>query len=234
MFDSALFNQAIILLDGSIDPSNVPTFLKSTLYILCKAAPVLGFFSLCAAIYSLHLGEKGHFFKWIAWAVLLLTLWSTLPLVMPSLSGEFATAQKMGAEAGTWGGKIETGLNEMKKFVSDYVIPVVAAFFVLKGIVEFSEGHRVLLSFGIAIALLTISTIETTLTNFTAGTSWGHAMAAIWREIATVYCPIFGLMAIIGAIINYARRKPVVPLVASAFMLLSVSGVWAVIKAVVR
>ena len=123
----------------------------------------------------------GDFQKWIVWSVILLTL--------PQLLAWFAAqginmpSQAAGQVASPWLAGMETSF---KSFVTGMVlgklVPVLAAWFVLKAALDASQGENPLGSIVTALFLLTVSSLVPLLQSFNSGTPvchGGHAGFAL-------------------------------------------------------
>src|SRR5437016_5640407 len=62
---------------------------------------------------------------------------------------------------------------------------------------------------------------------------WLWCLLALWNYLTGTILPAAAGLAVVGAIINYARQKPVLPLVYSALAFLSGSGLWRLVQAMV-
>ena len=58
-------------------------------------------------------------------------------------------------------------------------------------------------------------------------------LTSAWNFLAGTILPEAAGLAVAGAIFNYARHRPFMPLVASGLAFLSVSGIWKLIQAMV-
>jgi len=61
-----------------------------------------------------------------------------------------------------------------------------------------------------------------------------NILASLWNFLAGTILPEAAGLAVAGAVINYSRHKPVMPLVFSALAFLSVSGIWQLVHAMVQ
>jgi hypothetical protein len=124
-------------------------------------------------------------------------------------------------------------------FVSDIVLtrlaPILAAFFVLKAALDMAEGHSPLGSVIGAMFLLSVRTTVKLLQGFNSGSEFATTdmLASLWNYVAGTILPEAAGLAVAGAIINYSRNKPLMPLVYSALAFLSVSGLWKLVQAMV-
>lgn len=176
----------------------------------------------------------GRFQRWMLWSVILLTLpqflsWFaaqgiTMPPQTPGISGP-------------WLRNLETSFTS---FISDVVVgklvPVLAAFFVLKAALDGAQGSNPLGSAISAIFLLTISGSEQLMQSWNSGSEFATTdmLVSLWNYLAGTILPEAAGLAIVGAVINYSRKKPFMPLVFSALTFLSLTGLWKLVQAMVR
>ena len=126
-----------------------------------------------------------------------------------------------------------------KSFVTDVVIgrliPLLAAFFVLKAALDAAQGRSPLGSVISAMFLLTISTSVTLMQGWNSGSTFATTdmLASLWNYVAGTILPEAAGLAVVGAIINYSRQRAVTPLVGSALAFLSVSALWRLVQAMV-
>ncbi len=153
----------------------------------------------------------GRFQRWMLWSVILLTL--------PQFLSWFAA---------------------QGSFISDVVVaklvPVLAAFFVLKAALDAAQGWNPLGSIVSAIFLLSVSGSVTLLQGFNSGGEFATTdmLVSLWNYLANTILPEAAGLAVVGAVINYSRKKPFMPLVFSALAFLSVTGLWKLVQAMVR
>jgi hypothetical protein len=123
-------------------------------------------------------------------------------------------------------------------FVSNVVvvrlIPVLAAFCILKAALDAAEGHSPLGSIIGGIFLLSVSgTVQLMQRNSGSTFATTDMLTSAWNFLAGTILPEAAGLAVAGAIFNYARHRPFMPLVASGLAFLSVSGIWKLIQAMV-
>jgi hypothetical protein len=58
-------------------------------------------------------------------------------------------------------------------------------------------------------------------------------LTSAWNFLAGTILPEAAGLAVVGAILNYARQKPFMPLVGSGLAFLSVSAIWKLVQAMV-
>jgi hypothetical protein len=127
----------------------------------------------------------------------------------------------------------------MTNFISQVVVarlvPVLAAFFVLKAALDGTQGHNPLASIVAAIFLLSISGTVRLMQGFNSGGTLATAdmLASLWSFLAGTILPEAAGLAIVGAIIQYSQHRPFGRLVFTALAFLSVSGIWKLVQAMV-
>jgi hypothetical protein len=173
----------------------------------------------------------GNFPKWMLWSVIFLTLpqivsWMAAQgIVLPPQEGDISSA---------WVNGVETSFNH---FVTDVVVgrlvPVFAAFFVLKAALDAAQGQNFLGSVVAAIFLLAVSSTVQLMKTWNSGTEFAMTdmLGSIWNFLAGTILPEAAGLAVVGAILNYARHRPFMPLVGSGLAFLSVSALWKLVQA---
>jgi hypothetical protein len=175
----------------------------------------------------------GRFQRWMFWSVILLTLpqflawFAAQGITMPPQSAGISGAWLLGMET------------SFRSFVTDVVIgrlvPVLAAFFVLKAALDAAQGRSPLGSVISAMFLLTISSSVTLMQGWNSGSTFATTdmLVSLWNYVAGTILPEAAGLAVVGAVINYARQRAVTPLVGSALAFLSVSAIWKLVQAMV-
>ena len=168
----------------------------------------------------------GGFSKWMFWAIVMITL--------PQIFGWFAF---WGVGAPLPGGGIGNGwmsgfANDAVIFVNTFVIgrlvPVLAAWMVLRSVIDWSEGYTPLASILGAMFLLAIPASAALLQGWNDGTRFGTAavLEGAWTYTASRIMPIAAWLAVIGAVVNFAFGRPAIRLIGSAAAFLTVSALW--------
>jgi len=168
----------------------------------------------------------GGFSKWMFWAIVMITL--------PQVFGWFAF---WGVGSPLPGGGIGNGWmsafsNDATNFVNNFVIarlvPVLAAWMVLRAVMDFSEGYTPLASVLGAMFLLAIPATAALLQAWNDGTRFGTAavLEGAWTYTASRIMPIAAGLAVIGAVVNFAFGRPVIRLIGCACAFLTVSAAW--------
>src|SRR5437016_485352 len=173
----------------------------------------------------------GRFQRWALWSVILLTLpqlvswFAAQGIVMPPQGGNISSA---------WVTNLETSVSG---FVSNIVVarltPVIAAFCVLKAALDAAEGYSPLGSIVAAFFLLSVSGTVQLLQSWNSGSEFATTdmLTSAWNFLAGTILPEAAGLAVVGAILNYARHKPFMPLVGSGLAFLSVSAIWKLVQA---
>jgi hypothetical protein len=172
--------------------------------------------------------QNGRFGQWMFWAAVMLTL----PQILSWFSG-FGMNVPISAGGGTAFlnvFKVDV-TNFVSQFLVGYFAPVVAAWLVLRAVVDISEGRSPLSSILGAMFLLSIATTQALLQGWNSGTKFATAdvLAGLWTYTASRILPVAGGLAIIGAILNFAFGKPAMRLICCAAGFLTVSALWRLI-----
>jgi hypothetical protein len=176
----------------------------------------------------------GSFPKWMLWSVILLTLpqflswFAAQGIQMPAPGGSVTSPWLAGMEG------------SFKSFATVVVVgklvPLLASFFVLKAALDAAQGDSPLASIVTAIFLLAVSTTVQMMQSFNNGSQFATTdmLASLWNFISGTILPEAAGLAVVGAIINYARHRPIMPLIFSSLAFLSVSALWSLVQAMVR
>ena len=175
----------------------------------------------------------GKFQRWMLWSVILLTL----PQFLSWFAAQGISLPPQGGNISSpWVASVETSLTG---FVSNVLvsklIPILAAFCVLKAALDGAEGHSPLPSIMAGIFLLSVSGTVQLMQSWNSGSEFATTdmLTSAWNFLVGTILPEAAGLAIVGAIFNYARHRPFVPLVGSGLAFLSVSGIWKLVQAMV-
>ena len=171
----------------------------------------------------------GSFQKWMLWSVILLTL----PQLLSWFAGQGISVPTQSGGAAGWLGAMEASFrNFVSGFVVSRLVPITAAFFVLKAALDMAQGHSPLGSIIAAIFLLAVKSTTQLFQSWNSGSQFATTdmLQSAWNFLAGHILPEAAGLAVVGAIINYVRHKPVGSLVASAMAFLSISAVWKLIQ----
>ena len=173
----------------------------------------------------------GKFQRWVLWSVIFLTL----PQFLSWFAAQGATMPAQGGGIGSaWVASLQTSLSG---FVTNVVvaklIPVLAAFCVLKAALDAAEGQSPLPSVIAGIFLLSVSGTVQLMQSWNSGSEFATTdmLTSAWNFLAGTILPEAAGLAIVGAIFNYARHRPFMPLVGSGLAFLSVSAIWQLVRA---
>ena len=175
----------------------------------------------------------GTFQRWVVWSVILLTLPQCLSwfaaqgIIMPSLS--------TGASS-TWMSSMEANFNAfVNSVVIARIVPLVAAFFVMKAALDAAQGQSPLPSIIAAIFMLSITSTVALMQSWNSGSQFAttEMLTSAWNFVAGNLLPEAAGLAVVGAIVAYVRHRPVVPLIGAALAFLSISAVWKLIQGMV-
>jgi len=173
----------------------------------------------------------GQFQRWVLWSVILLTL----PQFLSWFAAQGITMPAQGGGIGSaWIASLQTSFSG---FVSNVLvaklIPVLAAFCVLKAALDAAEGQSPLPSVIAGLFLLSISGTVQLMQGWNSGSEFATTdmLTSAWNFLAGTILPEAAGLAIVGAIFNYARHRPFMPLVGSGLAFLSVSAIWQLIQA---
>jgi hypothetical protein len=175
----------------------------------------------------------GRFQRWTLWAVILLTLPQFLSWF--AAQGISLPVQAGGVES-PWVANVESSFTG---FISNIVVarlvPILAAFSVLKAALDAAEGQSPLGSIIAAIFLLSASGISQLMQSWNSGSEFATTdmLTSAWNFLAGTILPEAAGLAIVAAIFNYARHRPFMPMVGSGLAFLSVSAIWKLVQAMV-
>ena len=209
-----------------------PQLLNDIISVLIFLAPSAAMLSLVIAGISLHregtmtFAIGGGFTKWMFWAVLFLTL---QPLLSWFSSFGVSVPLPGGGIATTWLAAFQADLVQFViSFVLQRLVPSLAAFLVVRAILDAASGQSPLPSILAAMFLLAIQTSYNLLQSYNTGTQYAtvDVLDGIWNHLAGTVMPIAAVLAIAGAVLNFATRKPFLRLIAVSLALLTVSAIW--------
>jgi len=215
----------------------VPHLLNDIIQVLLQLAPAAALVSLVLAGISLRreggtaIMMGGGFTKWMFWAVLFVTL---TPLLSWFTSFGISVPVSAGGIGTSW---LNSFQSDVSNFVSNLIVgrlaTTLAAYFVLRSILETAAGGHPLPSILAAMFLLGTQATYTLIQGYNSGTQFApvDVLDSLWNYLAGTIMPIAAGLAIVGAIINFATRRPALRLVAVALAMLCVSGIWKLVLA---
>jgi hypothetical protein len=208
----------------------VPQFLLDLLQLLFDLAVPAAFCTLAAAGVNLrHEGGtnfhvNGRVGKWILWTVVLLTL----PQLLSWVAAQGITVPSGSGSVGTsWLASMET---VFKNFVTQIVVaklvPIIAAYFVLKATLDGAAGENPLASIVAALFLMSLSATVQMMQGWNSGGQYAATdmLGSLWNYIVGQIMPAAAGLACVGAVINFVRHKPWTRMIFAAISFLSVSG----------
>ena len=178
---------------------------------------------------SVTFAVGGGFTKWMFWSVVFLTL---QPLLGWFASFGINTPIPGGGISTGWLAAIQTDIsNFVNTFVVGRLVPTLAAFFVLRAILDSASGGHPLPSILAAMFLLGTQTTLALIQSYNTGTQFATAdvLDSLWNHLVGTIMPMAAVLALVGAILNFATKKPFMRLVAVALALLCASGIWKLI-----
>jgi hypothetical protein len=210
----------------------IPPMLTDIVRLMMQLLPALALLSLLLAGIALRMeggstfSIGGSFTKWMLWAIILLTLpqlllWFTFfGLPVPPTAGAIGTAWLAGIG------------NDLTTFINTFVIGrltlALAAYFVVRAVLDASQGSSPLGSVLTAMFLLAIPTTANLITSLQTGTRFSSVdvIDSLWNYLAGRIMPIAAGLAVIGAIFNFVTHRPSMRLIACAIGFLTVSALW--------
>jgi hypothetical protein len=208
----------------------VPQFLLDLLQLLFDLAVPAAFCTLAAAGVNLrHEGGtnfhvNGRVGKWIVWTVILLTL----PQLLSWVAAQGITVPSGSGSVGTsWLASMET---VFKNFVTQIVVaklvPIIAAYFVLKATLDGAAGENPLASIVAALFLMSLSATVQMMQGWNSGGQYAATdmLSSLWNYIVGQIMPAAAGLACVGAVINFVRHRPWTRMIFAAISFLSVSG----------
>ena len=211
---------------------SAPQLLNDVISVLLLLAPSAAVLSLVLAGVSLRregtitFAIGGGFTKWMFWAVIFLTL---QPLLSWFSSFGVSTQLPSGGIATGWLSNFQSDLSQfISHFVLQRLVPTLAAFFVLRAVLDVASGQHPLPSILAAMFLLGTQATYGLLQSYNTGTQYAtlDVLDSVWNHLAGTIMPMAAGLAIIGAVFNFVRQRPAMRLVAVSLALLSVSGIW--------
>jgi hypothetical protein len=209
-----------------------PQLLNDIISVLLLLAPSAAILSLVIAGISLRregtmtFAIGGGFTKWMFWAVVFLTL---QPLLSWFTSFGVPVPLPGGGTATGWLANFQADLALfVTNFVVQRLVPTLAAFLVLRAILDAASSQNPLLSILAAMFLLATQTTYNVLQSYNTGTQYASldVLDSLWNHLVGTVMPVAAVLALVGAILNFATRKPFQRLVAVALALLTVSAIW--------
>jgi hypothetical protein len=209
-----------------------PQLLNDVISVLLLLAPSAAMLSLVLAGVSLRregtltFAIGGGFTKWMFWAVVFLTL---QPLLSWFTSFGLAVPLPSGGITTSWLANFQSDVSQfVSNFVVQHLVPTLAAFFLLRAVLDAASGQHPLPSILAAMFLLGTQTTYSLLQSYNTGTQSAtvDVLDSLWNHLVGTIMPIAAVLALVGAILNFATRKPFLRLVAVSLAMLTVSAIW--------
>ncbi len=214
----------------------VPELLNDIVQLLLQLAPAAAIVALVLAGISLRREGGttfvigGSFTKWMLWAAIFATL---SPLLGWFTSFGVAAPVPSGGIGTSWLSSIQSDVSSfVTSFVVGRLVTTLAAYFVLRAILDTASGDHPLPSILGAMFLLGTQATYSLIQGFNTGTQFATVdvldslLDSLWTYLAGTIMPIAAGLAIVGSVINFATHRPTMRLVAVALAMLCVSGIW--------
>ena len=214
----------------------IPQILADIIRLLIKLLPAMTLVSLVLAGIALRLegGSSfvigGGFTKWILWGIIMLTLpqlllwFNFFGLPVPSTAGAIGTSWLAGMRT------------DVAAFITDFIIArltiVVAAYFVVRAVLDAAHGNYPLASIVAAMFILAIPTTASLIATLQTGTRFAavDVLDGLWNYLAGRIMPAAAGLAVIGSIFNFVTHRPAMRLIAAALGFLTVSALWRLVQ----
>ena len=215
----------------------VPQFLLDLLQMLLNLAVPAAFCSLAAAGVNLrHEGGtnfhvNGRVGKWVLWTVVFLTL----PQLLSWIAAQGITVPTgSGGVSTSWLASVQVVFtNFVNQVVVAKLVPILAAYFVLKACLDGAAGENPLASIVAALFLMSLSATVQLMQGWNDGGQYATTdmLSSLWNYIVGQIMPAAAGLACVGAVINFVRHRPWTRLVFAAISFLSVSGLLTLFQA---
>ena len=214
----------------------IPAILADIIRLLIEVLPAMALVSLVLAGIALRLegGSSfvigGGFTKWILWGIIMLTLpelllwFSFFGLPVPSTAGAIGTGWLAGM-----GSDVSAFINS---FIIGRLTIVVAAYFVVRAVLDAAHGNQPLASVLTAMFFLAIPTTANLMSTLQTGTRFSavDVLDGLWNYLAGRIMPAAAGLAIIASIFNFVTHRPAMRLIAAALGFLTVSALWRLVQ----
>ncbi len=213
-----------------------PQILADIVRILIQLLPAMALVCLVLAGIALRLeggstfSIGGSFTRWILWCVIMLTLpqlllwFNFFGLPVPLSSGAIATGWLEGIR-----GDVVTFINS---FIIGRITIVLAAFFVVRAVLDATQGRHPIGSVLTAMFLLAIPTTANLIGHLDSGTRFSavDVLDGLWNYLAGRILPAAAGLAVVGAIFNFVTHRPAMRLIAAALGFLTMSALWRLVQ----
>jgi hypothetical protein len=213
-----------------------PQILADVVRLLIQLLPAMALVCLVLAGIALRLeggmtfSIGGSFTKWILWTIIMVTLpqlllwFSFFGLPVPLSSGAIGT---------TW---LDGIRDDVSTFVNSFIIArltiVLAAYFVVRAVLDASQGGHPLPSVLASMFLLAIPATANLIASLDTATRFSavDVLDGLWNYLAGQIMPAAAGLAVIGAIFNFMTHRPAMRLIAAALGFLTTSALWRLVQ----
>src|SRR5437870_1707745 len=213
-----------------------PQILADIVRLLIQLLPAMSLVCLVLAGIALRLeggstfSIGGSFTRWMLWAVIMVTLpqlllwFSFFGLPVPLSAGAIGTNWLAGIH------------NDVSTFVSSFIVArltiVLAAYFVIRAVLDAAQGGHPLASIVTAMFLLAIPTTADLISRLQTGSRFSavDVLDGLWNYLAGQIMPAAAGLAVVGAIINFVTHRSAMRLIAAALGFLTVSALWRLVQ----
>ena len=214
----------------------IPQMLADIVRLLIQLLPAMALVCLVLAGIALRLegGSTfqigGSFTKWILWSIIMLTLpqlllwFNFFGLPVPSTAGGIGTSWLAGL-----GSDVSTFVNS---FIIGRLTVVVAAYFVVRAVLDAAHGNPPLASVLTAMFFLAIPTTANFISTLQTGSRFAtvDVLDGLWNYLAGRIMPTAAGLAVVGSIFNFVTHRPAMRLIAAALGFLTVSALWRLVQ----
>ena len=213
-----------------------PQILADIVRLLIQLLPAMALVCLVLAGIALRLDGGstfsigGSFTRWMLWSVIMVTLpqllswFSFFGLPVPSSPGAIGTSWLSGIQS------------DVSTFVSSFIVArltiVLAAYFIIRSVLDAAQGGRPLASVLTAMFLLAIPATADLISSLRTGSRFATAdiLDGLWNYLAARIMPAAAGLAVVGAILSFVTHRPAMRLIAAAIGFLKVSALWRIVQ----
>jgi hypothetical protein len=126
--------------------------------------------------------------------------------------------------------------NDVSTFVGSFIVArltiVLAAYFIIRAVIDSAHGGHPLASVLTAMFLLAIPATSDLIISLRTGGRFATAeiLDGLWNYLAGRIMPVAAGLAVVAAIVNFATHRPAMRLVAAAIGFLTVSALWRLVQ----
>jgi hypothetical protein len=213
-----------------------PQILADIVRLLIQLLPAMALVCLVLAGVALRLeggstfSIGGSFTRWMLWSVIMVTLpqlllwFNFFGLPVPSTPGAIGTSWLSGIHS------------DVSTFVSSFVVArltiMLAAYFVIRAVIDAAHGGHPLASVLTAMFVLAIPTTADLISSLQTSSRFATAdiLDGLWNYLAARIMPTAAGLAVVGAILNFVAHRPAMRLIAAAIGFLTVSALWRLVQ----